>query len=264
MKNITVFTGNQPRHLALIKELSKVCDKLYAVIESSTVNTGKVQDFYNKSPIMQDYFSEVIKSEKILFGNLSFLPENVIPLVIKMGDLNFIDFTLLKKSLNSDLYIVFGSSYIKGDLIDFLTEKKAINIHMGVSPFYRGSSCNFWAIKNEDYDYVGSTIHMLSKGLDSGDMLFHALPSYEPNPFNYTMKAVKAAHIGLINHIKNNSLNSLNKIKQNKDSEISYTKRVDFTDEVAAGFLNKKISLDFFKLKVKERNLSEFTNPFVY
>jgi hypothetical protein len=110
MKNITVFTGNQPRHLALIKELSKVCDKLYAVIESSTVNTGKVQDFYNKSPIMQDYFSEVIKSEKILFGNLSFLPENVIPLVIKMGDLNFIDFTLLKKSLNSDLYIVFGSS----------------------------------------------------------------------------------------------------------------------------------------------------------
>ena len=42
MKNITVFTVNQPRHLFLIEELSKVCDKLYAVIESSTVNPGKI------------------------------------------------------------------------------------------------------------------------------------------------------------------------------------------------------------------------------
>ena len=30
---------------------------------------------------MQDYFSELIKSEKFLFGNLSFPPENVIPFV---------------------------------------------------------------------------------------------------------------------------------------------------------------------------------------
>ena len=30
--------------------------------------------------------------------------------------------------LNSDFYVVFGSSYIKGQLIEFLIEKKAINI----------------------------------------------------------------------------------------------------------------------------------------
>ena len=34
---------------------------------------------------------------------------------------------------------------------------------MGLSPFYRGSSCNFWAIKDKKPEFVGSTIHYLSK-----------------------------------------------------------------------------------------------------
>ena len=204
MKSITVFTSNQPRHLGLIHELSKVSDKVYAIIESNTVHPGKIEGFFKKSSIMQNYFSNVLKSEKRFFGNLSFLPTNVTPLIVKMGDLSLIDLSILKDCFQSDLFVVFGSSYIKGELIDFLVKQKAINIHMGVSPYYRGSSCNFWAMKNEDYEYVGSTIHMLSKGLDSGDMLFHALPSFEENPFDYTMKSVKAAHLGLVNYIKNN------------------------------------------------------------
>ena len=261
MKTITVFTSNQPRHVSLIKELSKVCDKVFAIIESNTVHPGKVNGFFKKSDIMQNYFKEVIKSENKFFGDISFLPENVVPLIIKMGDLNKLDFTVFNKSLESDLFIVFGSSFIKGELIDFLINKNAINIHMGVSPFYRGSSCNFWAMKNMDYDYVGSTIHMLSKGLDSGDMLFHAFPSFELNPFDYTMKAVKAAHLGLINHIKNNTLRDLTKVKQNKDLEISYTRHAQFSDEEAASFLNKEISMDLFKNTVDKRNLSKFLNP---
>ena len=182
MKNITVFTSNQPRHLGLINELSKISNKVYAIIESNTIFTGKVNDFYKKSEIMQEYFNEVIKAENKFFGNPSFLPKNVRPFVIKMGDLNNLKIDILNKSLKSDLFIVFGSSFIKGNLVDFLVDKKTINIHMGVSPYYRGSSCNFWAMKNSDFDLVGSTIHMLSKGLDSGDMLFHALPSFESNP----------------------------------------------------------------------------------
>ena len=37
----------------------------------------------------------------------------------------------LFEALSSDLYIIFGSSFIKGWLIDYLIEKRAINIHMG-------------------------------------------------------------------------------------------------------------------------------------
>ena len=74
------------------------------------------------------------------------------------------------------MYIIFGASYIKGWLIDFLVENNAINIHMGLAPYYRGNSCNFWALFDDKPSYVGATIHKISKGLDNGPILFHCLP----------------------------------------------------------------------------------------
>lgn len=49
MKSITVFTSNQPRHLGLVIELSKVYEKVYAIIECNTVRPGEVKDFFDKS-----------------------------------------------------------------------------------------------------------------------------------------------------------------------------------------------------------------------
>ena len=79
--------------------------------------------------------------------------------------------------------MVFGSSYIKGELVDYLVKQKAINIHMGVSPYYRGCDCNFWALYDNNPHLVGATIHLLSKGLDSGPMLYHAMSNIKSNPF---------------------------------------------------------------------------------
>ncbi len=89
------------------------------------------------------------------------------------GDLNKCPTNLLLDFLKSDVYVVFGSSYIKGELIDFLVKQKAINIHAGVSPYYRGTDCNFWAVADRNFHLVGATVHLLSKGVDSGEILFH-------------------------------------------------------------------------------------------
>jgi hypothetical protein len=64
---ITVFTGNQPRHLSLIKDLANICDEVFAVIEVNTIFPGRNVDFFKKSEIMQEYFSNVINSEKKIF-----------------------------------------------------------------------------------------------------------------------------------------------------------------------------------------------------
>ena len=135
MRSITVFTSNQPRHLGLVIELSKIYDKVYAIIECNTVNPGEVKDFFDNSEIMKTYFSHVLRAEREIFGEISFIQQNVSPLILKMGDLNKIDIDILGPALNSESFIVFGSSYIKGELIDMLVKKKRINIHIGVSPF---------------------------------------------------------------------------------------------------------------------------------
>jgi folate-dependent phosphoribosylglycinamide formyltransferase PurN len=243
---ITVFSSNQPRHLSLARELGKISDQVFFISEVNTIFPGKIADFFKKTETMQRYFDNVIKSEKNVFGDIGFLPNNVRTLAVKSGDLNLLDRAQMQEALESDVYVVFGASYIKGWLIDFLVQNNAINIHMGISPYYRGSSCNFWALYDNNPSYVGATIHMLSKGLDSGDMLFHCLPKYieGDTPFDFTMRSVLAAHYGLCESISDCSIFSAERVSQNKSKELRSTKNADFTDVEANEFLLREYSIN--------------------
>lgn len=260
---ITVFTSNQPRHNSLINKLSLISDELYAIQECNTVMPGKVDDFFKKSPIMQEYFLKVIEAERNLFSKDIFLNKNVKSLPIRSGDLNFLSPETLKPALNSDMYIVFGSSFIKGWLIETLVKKKAINIHMGISPYYRGSSCNFWALYDNNPSFVGATIHMLTKGLDSGPIFHHCLPKLEnENPFEFTMKSVLAAQVSLVSKIKNKKIFSAKTFNQDKTKEIRYTRNVDFNEKVALDFLKRKVDNKVLLEKLEKNDHPELIDPF--
>ena len=255
MMKITVFTSNQARHISLIEDLASVSDQVYAVQEVTTVHPGEVEDFYKKSDISQKYFRNVIEAERKVFGLPRPLPKNVSSMAIKMGDLNKIEINHLDPFLHSDLYIVFGSSFIKGDLIDFLVSKKAINIHVGIAPYYRGNSCNFWALYDRRPELVGATIHFLSKGLDSGDILFHTVPDADHvDGFELGMLAVRSAHQGLKQEIANGLDLNIQGIKQECEKEIKYTRKADFTDEIAKEYLENRISPKEIELCIKNRN----------
>ena len=245
LMRVTIFSSNQPRHLNLAREFAQFTDTVFFVSEVNTVFPGKVSDFFQKTEIMQDYFSNVIQSERKIFGDVDFLPNNVKTLAIKSGDLNLLSDVQLGNALSSDLFVIFGASYIKGWLIDFLVNKKAINIHMGLSPYYRGSSCNFWAMYDGNPSYVGATIHMLSKGLDSGDMLFHCVPKFQEfdSKFDFTMRSVLVAQEGLVQTVKDGRIFSMSRVKQDTSLEVRYTRNNDFKDDVAREFLGKDIDL---------------------
>lgn len=261
---ITVFTNNQPRHISLIENLASIADKVFAIQECNTVFPGQVEDFFKRSEVMQRYFKNVIDAEKKVFGTSRFLPSNVQSLSLKLGDLNKLEMNILDPALQSDYYVVFGSSYIKGKLIEFLVNNRAINIHMGLSPYYRGSSCNFWALYDKKPCYVGATIHLLSRGLDSGDILFHALPRVqEIEPFLLGMYAVKSAHSGLLNAIESGEILRMNAIPQNKDIEIRYTRNKDFNDKVALEYLTNLPTKQNIHRLLKNRNLSGLLHPHI-
>lgn len=259
---ITVFTSNQPRHLHLINCLAENAEKVYAIQECSTIFPGEVEDFYKKSEVFQKYFAKVIEAEKNVFGHQSFLRENVSQFAMKFGDLNRLPLDRFSDALDSDLYVVFGASYIKGPLIDFLVSKGCINLHMGLSPFYRGTATNFWPLYDGKPEFVGATIHLISKGLDSGDILFHALPKAKPyDPYEIGMYAVKASHLSLVESIKNNSLNNMTPIKQNKSLELRYSKRLEFNDEVAQSFMENPPKPSFIEDRLNNTVLNGLIKP---
>lgn len=261
---ITVFTSNQPRHVSLIESLATISDKVYAIQECNTVFPGQVDDFYKKSDVFQEYFSHVIRAEKEVFGNLKFASDNVTQLALKDGDLNRVELSTLSPALDSDYYIVFGASYIKGALCEFLVQNKAINIHMGVSPYYRGSSCNFWAMYDGNPHLVGATVHMLSKGLDSGDMLFHAFPKAEEiDPFTLGMKSVKSAHDSLVEYIRTGAIKTFTPVMQDKELQIRYTRNKDFNDDIAKEYLNNLPTPIEIKRKMDNREMDKFLNAYI-
>jgi methionyl-tRNA formyltransferase len=260
---ITVFTSNQPRHISLARELASICDQLYCIQECNTVVPGQREDFYKKTDLMQDYFNSVMAAERSIFGELDFMPKNISSLAIKSGDLNFLTHSQLEPALNSDVYIVFGASYIKGWLIDFLVKNRALNIHMGLSPYYRGSSCNFWALYDEKPNFVGATIHLLTIGLDSGPMLYHCLPgSNWTNLFEYTMLSVQSAHSSLVARIADHSIYDYEPSAQIKSDEIRYSKNNEFTDDILINFNARRVIIEQMLRENNFANLPKLLNTF--
>lgn len=243
---ITLFTSNKTRHNYLINLLSGVCDELFVIQECSTIFPGIVTDHYKASSIMKKYFEHVNVAQIKLFGN-SYINSsnkkiNILPML--SGDLNKCSLNLISDFLKSDVYVVFGSSYIKGELIDFLIKHKAINIHMGVSPYYRGTDCNFWALYDGNPHLVGATIHLLSKGLDNGPMLYHAMSNIKTNPFEYTMSTVKSAFHSIAEKLQNNSIFDIDPVNQNNDIKIRYSTKTQFNEKIISNYFSKNINLD--------------------
>ncbi|MBI3434478.1 MAG: methionyl-tRNA formyltransferase [Proteobacteria bacterium] len=261
---ITVFTSNQPRHFRLIEKLSAIASEVFAVQECTTLFPGKKKDFYVASPIMEEYFSHVRAAEKRVFGDIAMPPKNCRSLALFLGDLNDIDVTALEPALQSDYYVVFGASFLKGPLAEILIANRAVNIHMGASPYYRGNSCNFWAAYDGRPDYIFGTIHMITKGLDNGPILLHALPRAQAiDPFVLGMVSVDVVQNAMCHHIKNGTLFDQPPVPQDRSREMRYTKNVDFHDEVAREYLSRRPSPEQVRQNIANRNLSAFIRPYV-
>lgn len=261
---ITVLTGNQPRHLALIESLADLADEVFAVQECTSVFAGQGPDGRARSPVMRDYFARVSAAEEKVFGPPRFSRRtNVRRLAVTMGDLSRAPIDVLQPALDSDHYVVFGASWIRGELCEALVERRAVNVHLGVCPFYRGSACNFWALYDRRPDYLGATIHRLAAGLDAGPILFHAFLAPAPmDGFEAGMRAVKAAHEGLLQSLSSGELDRLKPVAQDDSRLLRYSKNAEFTDEIAREYLSRVAAPADIERAFRSRDASLFVRPF--
>lgn len=79
------------------------------------------------------------------------------------------------RRLEPDVILVFGTGLLEQSLIDAFPNR-ILNIHLGLSPYYRGAGTNFWPLVNREPEYCGATIHFLDAGVDSGPIVAHVRP----------------------------------------------------------------------------------------
>ncbi|MDC0379355.1 formyltransferase family protein [Litorivicinus sp.] len=235
---VIVFTRNQRRHAHLVNMLVQAGNDVTVVLETNTLFPGQVKDFYGNSEQFRWYFDNVLGAERSIFGEELPLFKNASFIPMKGGDLGHCSLHDLDAIFSGELFIVFGSSYIKGELAKLLVDRGAINIHMGLSPWYRGSSCNFWACADRRLGFVGATVHLLSEGLDSGPILYHCIPKYLPtcDIFKFTMSSVKVAHDSVVRRISDKTIFNLKPVTQDATQQLRYSRAHEFTDSVISSF----------------------------
>ena len=69
-----------------------------------------------------------------------------------------------------DIIILFGCSLVGREIMECFPNR-IINLHVGLSGEYRGSSCNFWPIYDGRLDCLGATLLKINAGIDTGEIL---------------------------------------------------------------------------------------------
>ena len=240
---VGILTSNQKRHKALASYVNHMGHDVFLIQEIS-----KKQDY--EEGIIK-YFMEVNKVENRIFSGNKWSIDIENSVSVEKGFINQVpkEIDLL---LECDAIVIFGSSLIKGELFQKLSSKKVINLHMGISPEYRGSACNFWAMFDDNLQYVGGTIQTLSEKIDRGKIIKYSYPEKITNNFNplfFAMEAVRSTIIDAVSVLEN--LDSyLNKsIDQDSNRLIRHSKVADFNAKAVKEFYTKTFNLDNFKLR---------------
>jgi len=124
----------------------------------------------NQSELIGQHFEARQQSELDFFGCNSIYKSNFPSLNIKNGKLNSTSVIKFIRRQKFDISITFGVSILNGELIQEL-RNNVLGIHLGLSPYYRGSATNFFPFVNSELGAVGYTFMHLNSGLDKGPII---------------------------------------------------------------------------------------------
>lgn len=174
-ERIAWIGGDQPRHLYYINEISKNFEVAGGVMQERgnpiplMDATLKAHDKHN----MDKHFWDRKQAEELYFGNQE--KPNFPLLKVTKEELNSLNTADFIKGIKPDLVLVFGTGMIKEPLMSALP-KDTINLHLGLSPRYRGAATLFWPFYFLEPNWAGTTFHYIVDTPDGGDIIHQVVP----------------------------------------------------------------------------------------
>ena len=177
-KKIVLITADEHRHKFFKYSINNIknIDLLLCVYEDNKKRQSTIiAKSFEKNNILNKHFRERRKFEKKI---LKIPYKKKIKEQIKIGrnELNT-NQQIIDKIINlkPDLVLAYGCSLIKNELIDKFN-KNFINLHLGLSPYYKGSATNFWPIVNSEFHFLGGSFMFIDNGIDSGELIHQFRP----------------------------------------------------------------------------------------
>jgi len=173
-KRIVIITGNEARHKYFAGKLANSINVVSVFFEKKANVHQQFDLNIAEKLIFDNHFLLRETSEEKYFGN--YTQPNCPVFEVKTGEINN-EIVLAKlQSLNIDFILLFGSSLIGEDILNNFPNK-IINLHLGLSPYYRGSGTNFFPLVDKLPECVGATIHLAVKAIDAGGILKQIRPN---------------------------------------------------------------------------------------
>lgn len=175
-----LLTSTFRRHVFVANTAAAGCDLVGVWQEEKSFRPERYARNAEDEAVIQRHFAERDASEAYYFAAADQvrLGRGAVHRVLPPGACNDPAEVALMTASRPDVVLVFGTGILREPLLSAF-EGRIINIHLGLSPYYRGAGTNFWPLVNREPEYVGATIHYLDAGIDTGPILAHARPHIE-------------------------------------------------------------------------------------
>jgi phosphoribosylglycinamide formyltransferase-1 len=181
MKRIVILTGSNLRHAFVRKYLGSVAEievvrsycegrenDLRAVVESGAVDGDlRLKHLAARDRAEADFFGLFVDTVADR-SNPVYLPKGAINSPAHCDDI---------RALEPDLLIAYGCSIIREPLLGAY-RGRFLNVHLGLSPYYRGGGTNYWPLVIGEPEYVGATFMHLDAGIDTGEIIHQIRAEY--------------------------------------------------------------------------------------
>lgn len=169
--DIALITGPDLRHRYFINRLNREF-----AIQSVFVETVIYPDFTSPSDEDREasewFFRRRDEYEQDTFAESEYWPRKNEPdfFYIETGQINSPEILKIFQAQDPEIILMFGSSLIGSEMMKSFPDR-ILNLHLGLSGYYRGSSCNFWPIFDERLDRLGATLLKINTGIDTGEIV---------------------------------------------------------------------------------------------
>lgn len=181
---IFLISGSHPRHLHVHKEIINLGYETKALVMNREEMLPSIPKGLPRIDVknMKYHFNSRLKKEHDVYGDL-LIKEIFRDIDYKMcskDTMNTEENAEFIKQFNPNLVLVFGPTIIKDPILSILPED-SINMHLGLSPQYKGAATLFWPFYYLEPQFAGVTFHKISKNVDAGGILHQCCPSLSHN-----------------------------------------------------------------------------------
>ncbi|RIV24682.1 hypothetical protein D2Q93_06250 [Alicyclobacillaceae bacterium I2511] len=182
-KRIAILCSDDAHHKYLISYFRSKFNVLSVVIEPGK----KQRERSLKNRRYKDYaYSQYHYLRRSLLGLNAYRRAYFHNHSPELGEVTYVDSindpkveTVLSNA-NPDVTVVMGTSILSKKILK-VAGPNIINVHGGYLPYYRGNHCFFFAVYERAFDRIGSTIHFVDEGIDTGQIIEIVEPSIYPD-----------------------------------------------------------------------------------